>query len=127
MTAFHPLLKFKLGHYQIVTRRFAEFSAQKAAREAHQNDKRSPGLARGYRGARFLTPAASLDLLAGHAGRRGSCAVRSLPGGGKARRSPAFQRVHRQERRDLLRGILAGRRVRAGRVVDARRDLTNLF
>jgi hypothetical protein len=39
MTAFHPLLKFKLGHYQIVTRRFAEFSSQKAAREAHQNEQ----------------------------------------------------------------------------------------
>jgi len=34
------LLKFKLGRYQIVTRRLAEFSAQKAAREAHQNEQR---------------------------------------------------------------------------------------
>jgi hypothetical protein len=33
------LLKFKLGHYLIVTRRLAEFSAQKAAREAHQNEQ----------------------------------------------------------------------------------------
>jgi hypothetical protein len=39
MTAIHPLLKFKPGHYQIVTRRLAEFSAQKAAREAHQNEQ----------------------------------------------------------------------------------------
>jgi hypothetical protein len=37
--------------YQIVTRRLAEFSAQKAARARR---------ACGYRGARFLTPAASL-------------------------------------------------------------------
>jgi hypothetical protein len=33
MTASH-----ELGHYQIVTRRLAEFSAQKAAREAQKND-----------------------------------------------------------------------------------------
>jgi hypothetical protein len=33
-STFHPLLKFKLGHYQIVTRRLAEFSAQKDARFA---------------------------------------------------------------------------------------------
>ena len=33
------MLKFELGHYQIVTRRFAEFSAQKATREAHQNQQ----------------------------------------------------------------------------------------
>jgi hypothetical protein len=33
------LLKFKPGHYQIVTRRLAEFSAQKAEREAHQNEQ----------------------------------------------------------------------------------------
>jgi hypothetical protein len=33
------MLKFKLGYYQIVTRRFAEFSAQKAAREAHRNEQ----------------------------------------------------------------------------------------
>jgi len=39
MTASRPLLKFKLGHYQIVTRRLAEFSAQKAAREAHENER----------------------------------------------------------------------------------------
>jgi hypothetical protein len=37
---FHPLLKFKLGYYQIVTRRLPEFSAQKAALEAHQNEQR---------------------------------------------------------------------------------------
>jgi hypothetical protein len=33
------MLKFEPGHYQIVTRRLAEFSAQKAAREAHQNEQ----------------------------------------------------------------------------------------
>jgi hypothetical protein len=46
--------------YQIVTRRLAEFSAQKAAREAHQNEQALARRACGYRGARFLTPAASL-------------------------------------------------------------------
>jgi hypothetical protein len=54
------MLKFKLGCYQIVTRRLAEFSAQKAAREAHQNEQALARRACGYRGARFLTPAASL-------------------------------------------------------------------
>jgi hypothetical protein len=54
------MLKFELGHYQIVTRRLAEFSAQWPRGRRMKTNKRSPGLACGYRGARFLTPAASL-------------------------------------------------------------------
>jgi hypothetical protein len=40
MSAFHPLLKFKLGHYQIVTR-----STQKTAREAHGTNSGWPARA----------------------------------------------------------------------------------
>ena len=40
MTVSHPLLKFKVGYYQLVTRRVAEFSAQKAAREVHESEQR---------------------------------------------------------------------------------------
>jgi hypothetical protein len=108
------LLKFKLGYYQIVTRRLAEFSAQNVAREVHQNEQ---ALARTrLRLSRrpifdasgkphFWDRAAYWPVMPDRAPSLGAFF-------GKARRSPAFQRVHRQERRDLLRGILAGRRVR---------------
>jgi hypothetical protein len=65
-----------------VTRRLAEFSAQKAAREAHRNEQ-ALARTRLRLSRRPIFDAGGKphfwDLLAGHAGRRASCAVRSLP------------------------------------------------
>jgi hypothetical protein len=67
-------------YYQIVTRRFAEFSSQKAAREAHQNEQ-ALARTRLRLSRRPIFDASGKphfrDLLAGHAGRRASCAALS--------------------------------------------------
>src|ERR1700730_18647559 len=56
----NPLLKFKPGYYQIVTRRLAEFPLKRPRGRRTGTSKRSPGSACGYRGALSWMRRASL-------------------------------------------------------------------
>ena len=85
--------KFKLGHYQIVTRRLAEFSAQKDARFALKGGSQGPPFfirgaywpVTGPRGAR--RPALR-ELHRARAIRRGLSPCKGGQQGGKARVQP---------------------------------------